>query len=353
MNSRRPGLLRLWLAVVALSLAAPAAAQDSRPRPWTMALTFENDVFAGTDRYYTNGVKLAWATPELPGTSAAPGVPAWLQSLSRVLSPARSPADRRFASIFLGQEMYTPIDLWRADAIAGDRPYAGFLYAGLGFHRLAATTMDSLTLFAGVVGPAALGGAMQRLVHRTFGFVPPLGWAHQLADEPILGAAFDRKWKHAPVVAFGRLRWEIIGHAGGILSNAATEASGGFLIRAGWDLPADFGAAGQRPGFDGAVLTPISGAGDSSPRKGSSFHVFAGLDAHAVLRDIFLDGNTFRESLRVEKIPLAADVTCGFAVRWGRIVIRYAYTYRTRRFVGEHVPFVTGALSAAFLLGRS
>ena len=34
------------------------------------------------------------------------------------------------------------------------------------------------------------------------------------------------------------------------------------------------------------------------------------------------------------------------------MTIRFAYTYSTRRFVGERMPFVYGSLTAAFALGR-
>ena len=317
-----------------------------------MALGLENDLFAGTDRYFTNGARLAFATPDLPDAGTAGGVPAWLQALSRALSPARSPEDRRFASIFLGQEIYAPIELRRTDLIPGEQPYAGFLYAGLGFHRRDAESMDSLTLFAGIVGPASLAEAAQKLVHRIFGFQPPLGWANQLKNEPILGAAFDRKWRVLEAVTSDRSGWEVLGHAGGVLSNAVTEAAGGVMIRAGWGLPEDFGTAGQRPGFDGAALVPGAVPSEPGAARGIAFHAFASLDAHGVLRDISLDGNSFRDSLSVEKFPLAADVTAGLAGRLGRMTIRFAYTYSTRRFVGERMPFVYGSLTAAFALGR-
>jgi lipid A 3-O-deacylase len=349
----RSSLSIFLLTVVSLAAPAfPAASADLPKRPWTMALAFENDAFAGTDRYYTNGAKFAFATPDLPEEGTAAGVPAWLQAMARSLSPARSPADRRFASIFFGQEMYTPVDLWRTNPAPGDRPYAGFLYAGLGFHRRSSESMNSLTLFVGVVGPASLDGAIQRLVHKTFNFDPPLGWANQLKNEPVLGAAFDRKWKVLEAVTPGRSGLEIIGHAGGALSNAFTEAAGGFLIRAGWGLPSNFGTVSQRPGFDGAALRPAVVTGGPGGAKGIAFYAYAALDTHAVLRDIFLDGNSFRQSLSVERIPLAGDVTLGVAFRARRFELRYAYTYRTRRFVGERKPFVIGSLSAVFDLGR-
>jgi hypothetical protein len=149
----------------------------------------------------------------------------------------------------------------------------------------------------------------------------------------------------------GGLGLDLIGHAGGALSNAVTEASSGFLVRAGWDLPADFGTAGQRPGFDGAGLCPDDRFG-ARAASGLGFYGFAGFDVQAVLRDIVLDGNSFRDGPSVEKIPLAADVTAGLAVRGRRFELRFSYVYRTPRFIGERKRFVYGSLSAVFGLGR-
>ena len=339
--------------LAALARAGFAQVDDPDPAkaPWRFGLTFENDLLAGTDRYYTNGVKLALASPPWRGDVPAPGIPRPLQSLGRAFAPPRPSADRRFFSFFLGQEMYTPIDIWRPVPAADDPPYAGFLYAGMGFHRFGPSLLDSLTLVLGIVGPSSLAGAAQRAVHKAFGFERPAGWAHQLKDEPVLGVAFDRKGKIRPAAPSGRFGWDLVGHAGGALSNAVTEAAGGVLVRAGWGLPEDFGSARQRLGIDVAGLCPDDGFGARAAHD-LDFYGFAGVDVHAVLRDIVLDGNSFRDGPSVEKVPLAADVTAGLAVRGRRFEIRFSYVYRTPRFVGERKRFVYGSLSAVFGLGR-
>ena len=358
MVKRRGGmsfvLLALFIPVLTgLPRAASAQAQDPVPvkAPWRLGLTVDNDLPAGTDRYYTNGVRLALASPSWRGDAPAPGVPSWLQAMSRAFAPARPAADRSFVSLFLGQEMYTPIDIWRSEPLADDSPYAGFLYAGLGFHRFGPSVLDSLTLLIGVVGPSSLAGAAQRAVHQLFGFQRPFGWPHQLKDEPVLGVAFDRKGKIRPAAPAGRFGWDVVGHAGGALSNAVTEAAGGFLVRAGWGLPEDFGPARQRLGIDGAGLCPDDRFG-AAEKAGSGFYGFAGLDVHAVLRDIVLDGNLFQDGPRVEKVPLTADVTAGLAVRGRRFEIRFSYVYQTRHFAEERKRFVYGSLTAVFGLGR-
>lgn len=60
----------------ALIFASAASAQPDDPKPGrpsseggTISATFENDIFGGTDRNYTNGVRLDYVTPrnDLPG----------------------------------------------------------------------------------------------------------------------------------------------------------------------------------------------------------------------------------------------------------------------------------------------
>ena len=47
-----------------------AAAPDSADG--TLSIYFENDLFAGTDRYYTNGVSLSWSSTDLAKFSDTP-----------------------------------------------------------------------------------------------------------------------------------------------------------------------------------------------------------------------------------------------------------------------------------------
>jgi len=58
-NGRAP--VAAWLALALL--APPAFAQVPsavEPRSGTFTFTYENDLLAGTDRYYTSGVQAAW-----------------------------------------------------------------------------------------------------------------------------------------------------------------------------------------------------------------------------------------------------------------------------------------------------
>jgi hypothetical protein len=66
------------------------------------------------------------------------------------------------------------------------------------------------------------------------------------------------------------------------------------------------------------------------------------------LRDIFLDGNTFKESHKVEKEPFVADLMAGIAMRFGALQISYAYTLRTREFEEQEKSHNFGALNLSY-----
>jgi lipid A 3-O-deacylase len=333
-------------AVLIMLLLIPsfAGAGDRKPKG-VFAFFIENDVFALSDGGYTNGVDLTWLSPAL---GPAGRVPRWLNALSRRFSLSRDPGTRRFVSVGVDLSMYTPEDITRRDLVADDRPYAGVFRASLGFHLRRGSFMDSFRFEAGIVGPHSFAGDIQKFFHRTFGWTYPEGWEHQLKDEPFLAVAYDRRWKVRAAAVSAGLDWELIGHAGGDFSNLFTGLGGGLEVRAGWKLPSDFGTS---------LLGPASGAGilfedREWPRSGpghTGFYLFAGIEAHAVARDLLLDGNTFRSSPRVDKIPFTADITTGLSLRHKRLKASMLYAYQTRRFRGQRLKPLIGSLNLALL----
>ncbi|WP_460994321.1 lipid A-modifier LpxR family protein, partial [Staphylococcus aureus] len=59
------------------------------------------------------------------------------------------------------------------------------------------------------------------------------------------------------------------------------------------------------------------------PEKKWGWYLFAGVDARAVARNIFLDGNTFKDSPSVDKFPLVADANAGLALTYDQLRISY------------------------------
>ncbi len=338
-------LSMLSLVLLLLMIPSLAGAGDRKPKG-AFGLFIENDVFALSDGGYTSGVDLVWLSPALDGARGR--APRWADGLSRRLAPSFKTGARRFVSFSLAQRMYTPEDVTRSDLIADDRPYAGVLTAGLGFHFRSGNSMDTLRFEAGVVGPLSLAGDIQKLLHSAFRWTLPEGWEHQLRNEPVLGLEFDRRQRLRAASGAAGLDWELIGHLGGNLSNLLTAFGGGVEVRAGWNLPWDLGTSLLGPASDAAVLLVDPEPLPPRPDR-LGFHIFVALETRLVGRDLLLDGNTFRASHHVQKLPLTADLAAGLALRYRRFKACLSYTYQSQRFFGQHLRPVFGSLDIAFL----
>lgn len=139
------------------------------------SLTFENDIFDMTDRYYTNGIRFEWTSP---GLSRSP--------LSHLMIKYGHPATTTY-SVYLAQNMYTPISTKIPPELSGnDRPYSAYMILG---HRK--ETTDATRKFkiinditVGVIGSNSLGSLMQQGVHHTLPTNdPPLGWETQINND--------------------------------------------------------------------------------------------------------------------------------------------------------------------------
>ena len=140
--------------MVACATGAARADDGTKSEHVTASLLVENDVFFDTDRDYTNGLMVSF-------TLGPDWTPDWLDSAVCRLPVFKAPkGDFSCATvrstIELGQNMYTPTDIALPNPPLTDRPYAGFLYLGLGFVTDDGEEQQQLQLQLGVVGPASL-----------------------------------------------------------------------------------------------------------------------------------------------------------------------------------------------------
>jgi len=277
----------------------------------TFSLYIENDAVAGTDHGYTSGLKFTWVSS-------------------------------RLISLSFGQNIYTPQDIDRSDLIEDDRPYAGISYIGIGFHSIGRLHMYTLELDIGIVGPSSQAEQAQRFFHGLIESKNPKGWQHQLKDEFTLGLMADYKWKLLNISPGQDMGFDWITRVGSSLSNVITSASLGMLVRIGWNMPKDFGTFLIEPGGDSNVVF------DTIGRRKFGFYVFISAEGHAVFRNIFLDGNTFQDSHRVEKEPNTADFIIGAALTLGRIKISYAHVYRTKQHKTQKREQVYGSVNLSY-----
>ena len=62
-------------------------------------------------------------------------------------------------------------------------------------------------------------------------------------------------------------------------------------------------------------------------------------------RDIFLDGNTFRDSHSVDKEPLVGDLAAGVSVNWKNTALTYSYVLRSKEFKAQEDEQLFGSVS--------
>jgi lipid A 3-O-deacylase len=341
------GLLAILPAAAAAQTAVPAGAATDDAR-WVATLQVENDRFVQTDRHYTHGTRLSFAVPG-----------AWLESQKglfdgMVAETARrardlgaafyDDADTRLAvGLSLGQNIYTPENIGDPGLIARDRPYAGWLYGGVSLHAYTDSRLDTIELDFGIVGPAALAEEAQKTVHRMIDATRPRGWDHQLANEPGFLLTFERKQRAwSSPVGDGDLAFEVFPHGGFSVGNVLTSGSIGGTIRFGGNMPRDFGPPRIRPSLPGHDLF---GGG-----PGLGWYLFAGGEGRFVAHNIFLDGNTFENSHRVDREPLVAEIQVGAAIVLPAVGafrprLAYAHVQRTREFEGQTHSDRFGAIS--------
>jgi len=324
----------------------PIQAEDA----WTSNLYVENDLFGDTDQNYTNGIRLSWVSPNLDSFRDDPDVPDLINRVNDRLDRLLDFKDSltRNVVISFGQLMYTPEDKEATELLRDQRPYAGYLYLGFGYHSRTENRLDSVEVNFGVVGPSALGKEAQDFIHDLRDIDKFQGWDNQLRDEPTLQLVYENKlrlFKHAFPMG---IEHDFISHAGAALGSVAIHLNAGGEYRIGWDLPEDFGTSAVRPGGDNSA----PGRGDVRLRDSDKvlygLHGFISLDGRVVGRDIFLDGNTWKNSHRVDKEDFVADLSVGISFLVHRWKVSYGQVFRTREFRGQPHSHQYGSLSLSY-----
>ena len=336
-------ILPAAVVAVLVSLGAAQAQRiprDANPDPDELRNIFtfqvENDyfnLFGRTDRDYTNGLRVAWLSPALP---ELPYGWATLLTLPTFFGEKPATSVTRRLGVSVGQNLYTPDDTAASQPIFNDRPYAAWLYASIAlqsiYKRTSAQTgkqepvrLDTLQLDLGLVGPAAGGEFVQNNFHRYIGDAAANGWANQLHNEPTLNLEFERRWRAAPGVLFEdpKLEYDVIPSIGAAVGNVMTYASAGGIVRIGRDLRADFGPPRARPAMPGS---------EGFIGEGFGWYFFFGASGEAVAHNIFLDGNTDGNSMRVTRRPLVAEGTAGLTILFRGVRMSFTQVLRTPEF---------------------
>ena len=255
-----------------------------------MSIYEENDVLWGVDGFYSQGLQLSYLNTNNWG-------------------------------LRLGQQIYTPSNKDSGQPQYGDRPYAG--YSSLTFFKdyyRDNNAIDSFEIGSGIVGPYSGGEWCQTEIHKLIKSAPPQGWKYQIYTEPIIQLAYYRTYS---IFLNKYMEYRPLG--GVNLGNALTDAELGTTVRAGYNIP-------KR--FDPIIRVSASPFDEHKSIMDQMFgYGFIGVKGKLIARNIFLDGNTFRESIvTVDKVPLVADFYIGASIGLKYVELTYTHVERSQEF---------------------
>ena len=305
-------------AIIALTASGVVSTEARAQATGAVQFRVDNDGFdfwlrpaQRPDGEYTNGVRM---------TTEFGRAPFW-----RLLAPHSPPcadvpdsALRCSSALFtLGQDMYTPAEDsqpytypgWRAQ-----RPYAGWLYAGITLRSVRKSTIRSIGLTLGVTGPPSLAERAQQRAHEIMWRYtsPPLGWDTQVRFEPGVILSARQRWLLFSGSVRGVRFMDAIVGAGASVGNIVTNAEASADVRFGVNLSHPWRRARRRGPVELVGVLGVRGQG--------------------IARNIFLDGNTIQPDRSVEAKPAIGDVHGSVGLRLGALVLAYAVTERSREY---------------------
>ena len=155
--------LVLYLSMFLCFVYAQAQSQDSIPKR-QFSLRHDNDFLLGIDRYYTTGSFIGYSN-----------------RLSKDFIFNNTAESSLQLDFLIGQETYTPRELFETDFDLLERPYAGYLFVQSGVNQVKESHIWSLTAEFGLAGPQSLAGAIQIAYHELINeFIP--SWVGQIEN---------------------------------------------------------------------------------------------------------------------------------------------------------------------------
>ena len=329
--------LSLGLIFLSNSVSAANEAQDNSSSS-IYTLQYENDSITSknSDHDYTHGIQLTILKKEKP--------PTWITSVTELIPFFQKENALPLVQYTLGEKMFTPYDISIHDLQTNDRPYAGYLYFSTTVitHNGHSKNYDSGEQFEftfGLVGPSAYGEELQTFGHKLTNSQISRGWDNQLKDELTFGLTYSNVSRTITPISDG-FSFGINQQNSAALGNAYTFASTGVMFRVGNNLSQDLSPPNIHPSFSGITYF--------QSKEKSSWYIYLSLEARLIYRNIFLDGNTFTNSHKVEKKPIIGDVAYGFVYIFDNMRVAISTISRSKEYTTQKEDTNYGAISFSF-----
>lgn len=263
-------------------------------------LSYDNDYFTATDRYYTQGINAEWVSPVF---SKNP--------LNLLLLKSRNKPIR--FGIGADHFGFTPTSIKSDEILQGDRPFAACLSLK-SFNVIYDSTKSSIystSISFGVIGPWAGGEGMQKGIHRAIGDIEPRGWQNQIRNDIIISydASVEKLLYH-----YGR-SFAVNGSSGIKVGTLSDKIYAGINFRLG-------------------RVDPIFKSGNVS---GFQIYFFSESLVNGIGYDATLQGGMFNRSspytIRAKDIRrFTFQENFGCVLKWKKLYLEYFQSVRTQEF---------------------
>ncbi len=310
----------IFIAVIVLSVCSNNLVGQSTNQPQSVRVFLDNDFLnfrgAGTDRYYTNGIRIDYfyskqRKPKFPSSL--------LLSISE---------NDNVYGWGLAQFMFTPKHIDICEIQYGDRPYAGALYAVHSLQSINPIENIKITteLFLGVIGPWSLAEESQTWIHGAINYTIPQGWDNQVANDIILNYNINIEKQ----LLFPSKRILLVGVVETFSGTLYNAAGVGFMLRIG-----KFNNY-----FEGTSNS------QSTSKKKFQIYVFMRPVARVVLSNALLEGGLIYQMSaqtgaytldkdQIERLTVLYDVGLNFEMP--KFSISISQKLRTAEFKGQYV----------------
>jgi lipid A 3-O-deacylase len=234
--------------------------------------------------------------------------------LPRIACGSACPRHPDLVGVGFGQQIWTPDDKHLTVPDPRDEPYAGWMYVRLTRMNMMPTERISTSLYVGMIGPSALGEQTQNGFHDILGQTHFEGWSNQLHNEPAFYLSHKRGFIDYRVGdAWGAI---VLTTIEGNLGTVHTDTTLKEELRAGYNL-----------------------RGYNLDNKEFSVYGFLRPRVSGILRNIFFDGNTYLDSVRVRKENFQAGLEGGVGVEYYGWRIMYILNFTTKDFETQDEAF--------------
>lgn len=310
--------------------AAPQDANQSTPEKTAYSITLDNDVYFGTDRYYTDGTQYEWKRSggTLKGTESDV-----LTSLCHQLDCDTNRYVQTRSRI--GQAAFTPSDITISSDQRLDHPWVGYLYFERNYDFLSNDGLQQTTLTGqtGIIGHYSFADEVQKGAHKIFGSEPPRGWSNQVGTSIGLLAGLEKRYAFGDVSESSGTHLRTAGYWNVNVGNVNTSAGVGVNFVLGKNLPV---IASNEP----LRKSSTDQAGAACLVEWLQCSLFGGAEARLVGFNVFVDGNLGKNDTDISRKPVVLDLTLGWRLVFsatrsqnsGPFYLQFKVTHRSKEF---------------------